>query len=126
MASFSVGALRAIETFAASLGLPVRPARDGSFSFVFDRSGTLSLTPSNDGARTLVSLARVPPRHDLTVERRALDRAGLNPTTNQFLHAGLAADGSLVFAVSVEDGDISLPALESCFEQLTAAHDAIA
>jgi type III secretion system chaperone SycN len=125
MASFSIHALRSVEAFAASLGLPARPARDGSFTFVFERSGTLSLTPAEDGAQALVSLARRPARSDSNLERRALARAGLDPATNRYLHAGLAGDGSVVFAIGIDDTALDLPTLESCLRELNAAHDAI-
>jgi type III secretion system chaperone SycN len=126
MASFSVHALRSIEAFASSMGLPAQPARDGSFTFVFQRSGTLSLTPATDGVQALVSLARMPDRLDGNLQRRALARAGLNPLTNKFLHAGVASDGSLIFAMSIEDTVLDLPTLESCFRELVAAHDEVA
>ena len=48
---------------------------------------------------------------------------GLDPTTSRFLHAGVAPDGSIVFALSVDDRDIDLPTIESCLNQLIAAHD---
>ena len=126
MASFSTHALRAIDAFAASMDLPARPARDGSFTFVFERSGTLSLTPAEDGAQALVSLARMPARTDGALQRRALARAGLNPMTNRYLHAGMAGDGSLVFAIGLDDGVLDLPTLEGCLRELNAAHDDIA
>lgn len=123
--AFSVHALRSIEAFAASMELTAQPARDGSFTFVFERSGSLSLTSSDDGAETLVSLARQPTRSDPAIERRALAVAGLDPTTNRFLHAGLARDGSIVFAQAIADTAFDLPALEACLQRLIAAHDAI-
>ena len=122
MASFSNSALMAISSFAGSLGLTANPARDGSFTFVFERSGTFSLTPSDDGNQALVSLARIPVRTDAAMERRALARAGLNPTTSRFLHAGLATDGSIVFSMALHDTDLDLPTLESCLGELVSAH----
>lgn len=127
MASFSTHSLRAIEAFTASLGLPPQPpARDGSFTFVFERSGKLSLTPTQDGERALVSLARMPERTDAGRERRALARAGFNPTTGRYLHAGLAGDGSLIFAIALDDGAFDLPTLEACLQELVAAHQDVA
>src|SRR5262245_23680644 len=101
MGTLTAASLYAIEQFATSIGLAASPARDGSFSFVFERSGTLSLTPSADGSRVLLSLARQPLRVDLAIEQQALQRAGLDATSSRFLHAGLAGDGSIVLAVSL-------------------------
>lgn len=126
MPSFSVHALRSIEAFAASMRLPARSARDGSYTFVFERSGTLSLTPAQDGMQVLVSLARRPERSDAALQRRALARAGLNPSTSRFLHAGLGNDGSLIFAIGIHDTALDLPTIEDCFRELVAAHDEIA
>ena len=41
--------LRAAGDFAAQMGLPVRPARDGSLSFAFAQAGTLTLTAGEGG-----------------------------------------------------------------------------
>ena len=104
------------------MGLPAKAARDGSYTFIFERSGTLSLTPAEDGAQVLLSLARKADRPDAAWERRALARAGINQTTSKMLHAGLASDGSLVFALGVEDTSLDLPTLERCFDELVTAH----
>lgn len=125
MGTLNSSSLYAIEQFSGSIGLPARPARDGSISFVFERSGTLSMTPSADGSRVLVSLARKPVRPDSAVERRALQKAGIDPTSSQFLHAGIANDGTIVLIMSLGENEFDLPALESCFERLVQAHDEI-
>ena len=123
MGTLNSTSLYAIEQFSSSIGLPARPARDGSFTFVFERSGTLSLTPSADSSRVLLSLARMPLRADNAIERRALQKAGIDPTTSRLVHAGLAADGSIVLAVGFGENELDLPALESCFQELVRAHD---
>ena len=125
MAEFAAGAQMVIEAFAASLGLPSKPARDGSYSFAFRQSGVLTLTPGSDG-RALISLARKPARPDRAAELKALAAARRDPTTNRFLHAGLATDGSLVFTIGLEAGAFDVPTLDSCFHQLVVVHASVA
>lgn len=117
---------QAIERFAQQLGLPARPARDGSFTFVFADRGALTMTPSRDGRRVVVSLAQRPPRVDGEVLGRALARAGLDPAIDDLVHVGLTGDDSLVFSVGVDDGACDLPMLESCLQALSSAHRSIA
>lgn len=123
--AFSSQALQAIEALAGSLGLPANPAADGSYSFVFQRSGTLTLTSAADGRRTLVSLAAQPYRLDEELERRLLELAGPDITTDRFLSTGITRKGEAMFAISVDDTEISLPTLETCMQQLFAARAAM-
>lgn len=124
MTDFAPGPRLVVEAFAGSLGLPAVPARDGSYSFAFARSGLLTLTAAPDG-RTLVSLARQPARPGRDTEARALAAARPDPTTGRFLHAGLAADGSLVFVLALEPAEFDLPALDACLQQLVAVQDEV-
>ncbi|MDC9823033.1 hypothetical protein PRN20_04755 [Devosia sp. ZB163] len=124
--AFSNQALQALEGFAASLQLPLTPAADGSYSFVFERSGTLTLTSTDDGQRTLLSLAARPHRLDEEIEQRLLALAGPDFTSERFLSTGLTRDGEAMFVVSIDDSEISLPTLETCMQQLFAARSAIA
>jgi type III secretion system chaperone SycN len=121
---FSRSALQVVEAFAAGLGLPPRPARDGSFTFAFERLGQLTLTPAQDASRVLVSLARRPARLDAALMQRALARAGFDPTSGRVVHAGLAADDSLVYAASLDEAELDLPTIDGCLQQLAALHDA--
>lgn len=123
--TFSTQALQSLESFAASIGLPLTPAADGSYSFVFERSGTLTLTSAEDGQRTLLSLAARPHRLDEEIEQRLLALAGPDITSERFLSTGLTRNGEAMFVVSIDDGDISLPTLETCMQQLFAARAAI-
>lgn len=118
--AFSPQALQTIEGFAANLGLPAMPSADGSYSFAFENSGTLTLTSAQDGERTLLSLFMRPHRLDWTVEQKIMSLAGPDITTNRFLSAGLLSDG-VMFAVSVDDAEMSLPTLETCMQQLLKA-----
>ncbi|WP_375453289.1 CesT family type III secretion system chaperone [uncultured Methylobacterium sp.] len=120
--TFSRMSLGAIEGFAGQLGLPLRPARDGSVSFVFAETGTLSLTPSRDGARVLVSLARRPAWLGPELLQAALAGAGVDPGTGRIVYAGLAADDSLVFSLSLDEAECDLPTLDACLHQLAAVH----
>ena len=123
---FSNQALRAIETLAANMGLVAQPSADGSYSFDFERSGTLTLTSASDGERTLVSLLGMPGRMDEETESRLLALAGPDVTTSRFLSTGLTRDGVALFAVSIDDREMDLPMLEVCIQQLLAARMAAA
>lgn len=125
--AFSPRAVQAIEAFASSLDLPApRPAPDGSYSFVFARSGTLTFTSAGDGERVLASLSKRPSRLNEDVEHLVLAAAGPDVTTQRCLSAGLARDGSVVFAVSIDEGELNLPVVETCLQQLMAAQAAVA
>lgn len=124
--AFSNQALQAIEALASSMGLAARPAADGSFSFDFERSGTLTLTSSSDGVRTLLSLLGMPGRTDEETERRLFALAGPDMTTGRFLSTGLTQEGVALFAVSINDLEMDLPMLEVCIQQLLAARMAAA
>src|SRR5437588_289428 len=123
MRGFSAMTVQTVEAFAESLGLSAVPASDGSFNFIFARSGTLSLTPSADGRRILVSLARMPHLTHAANEIRLLERAGLDSTTSTFVHAGLAPDGSHVLAIEIDELRFDLPTLETSLKTLIAHHD---
>jgi hypothetical protein len=124
MLQFSPQALTTVEGFCESLELPAFPARDGSYSFVFQRSGMLTITPARDG-RAIVSLARRPERADGPMLKRFFLAAGIDPTTNLALHAGLSKDGSLIYSVDFAVDDFTVPALHACLRNLIAAHDAL-
>jgi type III secretion system chaperone SycN len=123
MPGLSQRVVQIIESFAASMGLPARAAADGSFSFVFSRSGTLSLTSSEEGDRLLVSLARDPVRSDSDLEWRLLLQAGLDPATQTFLHSGMSPDGGLFHVMEFAEDDVDLPALDAVLRRLMEAHE---
>lgn len=122
---FSNQAMEAIRALAESMGLPAHPAIDGSFSFAFERSGTLTLTSATSGERTIVSLHAPLDRLDQATEEQLFSLAGPDASTGRFLSAGLTADGSALFAVSLDDEEMSLPALEVAMQQLFAARASV-
>jgi type III secretion system chaperone SycN len=124
MLQFSPRARTTVEGFSESLALPAIPARDGSYSFEFQRSGTLTITSATDG-RAIVSLARRPERIDGALLKRFFLAAGIDATTNLALHAGLSKDGSLIYSVDFAVDDFTVPALHACLHNLIAAHDAL-
>src|SRR5262245_40109617 len=124
MQQFSPQARTTIEGFSESLGLPALTARDGSYSFQFQRSGVLTITPARDG-RTIVSLERRPERLDGDALKRFFLAADIDPTSNRALHAGLSNDGSLIYAVDFDRDDFTVPALHACLSSLIEAHDAL-
>ena len=119
--SFSSQARQVVASFAANLGLPAVPAADDSYSFVFERTGTLTFTSALDGERTLVSLQVRPHRLDEDLERQILSLAGPDVSTNRFLSAGLTKDDQVMFVVAIEDSEMNLPTIEQCLQQLLAA-----
>jgi type III secretion system chaperone SycN len=122
--SFSAPVSRTIEAFAAQLGLPTSPAADGSHTFVFNRSGSLTFTAA-EPRRVVISLSRRIDVMNETVERRILSLAGPDVNGRHFVHAGTTRDGSAVFAISLDEGRVDLPAIEVCLQQLLAAQSAL-
>lgn len=116
--------LHVIREFASELNLPFQAARDGSFNFVFQSTGELSVTASPDGRRIFISLARLARPSDDQILHRTLQQSGFNPTTNRLIYSGLDAGGKILFAISVLQTDFDLPQLKDCFEALSRAHDA--
>lgn len=123
MTGFAGESLRAAEDFAAQMGLPCRPARDGSVSFVFAQTGTLTLTPGEDGEAMHVSLMRRPARVDPETARSALAAAGLDASSGHLIHVGLTSDEDLIFSVRLARGEVSPQAIESALDLLRQRHD---
>lgn len=117
--------LRAAGDFAAQMGLPVRPARDGSLSFAFAQAGTLTLTAGEGGEDLHVSLLRRPDRVDAGLMGSALAAAGLDGASGRLVQAGLTGEDALVFSVRLAPGDVSLQSIEACLELLRRRHDAL-
>ena len=125
MVGFSNATLQVIKRFAGDIGIDAIPAADGSFSFEFSHSGLLSLNSSEDGKRVIVSLARQPYMPEAALELNFFLQAGYDPSTNRFRHAGLAEDGTLVGAISVDEHDFSISTLDESFQQLINMHEAV-
>jgi len=121
----SAAARRTIGAFAAQLNLTTEPAADGSHAFAFERSGTLSFTAGSD-ERVLISLAWRPALLDEEGERSLLSLAGPDPSDGAFLHAGIAAGGVAVLAMSVDEADFDLPRIDACLQRLTSTRSAFA
>lgn len=114
-----------VESFAGQLGLPLRPAADGSFTFVFAETGRLSVTASRDGRRVFVSLARRPVRMEVGVLSNALTFTGPEPATNRLVQAGLSADDELHLSIGLDEDGLDLPLLDASFQRLIALHGAL-
>ena len=123
MTDMSHTVLETVQLFAESMDIEAIPANDGSFTFLFERSGALTLTNSLEGDRIHVSLMRQPFRSDTSAEHRLLDQAGFDHLTNTFLHVGLTSDGSFVCATDIEVHQFDLPLLDQAFRRLTEALD---
>ena len=91
-----------IERFAASMGVDAAPARDGSFAFTFERSGTLAFTPIEaDGADgAMMSLSRPTGAHDAArvpgEMAEGLLAAGGTSGGDAPVHVGLSRTGNAV------------------------------
>lgn len=125
MADLPFAARGAVEAFAASMGIPAKTAPDGSIGFRFRNSGTLSVTPTSNSARVLMSLAWFPADKTATAERRLLDRAGVDPITGEALHTGLAPDGSFICAVALDAAGLDLPTFDERLRMLLSLRDQI-
>lgn len=124
MAQFSDRARIVIENFAENLGCPARPAPDQSYGFVFSRSGTLSLAPSQDAKRITVSLARTPNRSDTAIQLKLFGVAGLQ-AGNTLVHAGIASDNSLVLAIDLDEDRFDMQSLDGTVSRLIELHNAL-
>ncbi|WP_378941118.1 hypothetical protein [Mesorhizobium sp. ANAO-SY3R2] len=123
--AFSRQTVSTIDEFAASMNVVARPAVDGSYSFVFERSGTLTFTSSPSGDATLLSL-HVPLRAlNEDMELRLVRLAGPEISTDRFLSVGVTRDGGAMLVVKIGDDEMSLPQLETCLQQLLAARAAL-
>lgn len=123
MAELPLGARSVVESFAHSLGLDARPAADGSFTFVFQRLGTFSIVPMQAGRGAILTLSRMPRSNETKAERKLLAAGGVDGVKNQLVYSAMAEDGSHLVAVTVEDGDWSLPELDQTLLQLGRIHD---
>ena len=116
---FASGDRHIIETFAADAGLPARPARDGSFSFVIDGAATLTFTPAQPDGVAL-SLSWKPSRLDGPTLRRALGIAGYAPDLGAVVQAGAGANEDLILAVRFAENGLSPSAIDACIRDLFA------
>jgi hypothetical protein len=112
-----------IERFGNDIGVDARPGPDGAYTFLFSHWGALSIASSEDGAGALVTLARQPQRPDAGADHRLLELAGRDPTTQEFLHVGLAPDGSYVCAAMIDQRRFDLVALNEALERLVRAFE---
>ncbi|MEM8837313.1 MAG: CesT family type III secretion system chaperone, partial [Pseudomonadota bacterium] len=117
---FSQRAEGVIADFGASIDMPGLPrSPDGSYTIAFQRAGVMSLTPSQDGKRTIVSLTRKPAHPPLAEDlKRLFDVAQLDPVTRFPVSAGLSADNAFILAMSVDDADFTLQSLEAAIDRL--------
>lgn len=127
MGQFTAQTRQTVEDFAASMqfSAPPAPAADGSYTFVFDRLGTLSLLATDDGKNVLAALGRAPLSGDDGTMELFLEGAGLDPLNNQPLNAGLAPDGTFYYVMPIPSASFDLPTLEQTLDRLAAAHDAL-
>jgi hypothetical protein len=125
MAQFSTMARIVVEKFAENLGLSAQVAPDHSYGFVLARSGTLSLVPSEDGKRIIVSLARVPNRSDIAMQLRFFDLAGLHFGASTCIHAGIAPDETMVLATDVDEERFDMQSLDETLSRLIELQNAV-
>jgi hypothetical protein len=126
MAVFEPATSMTLGRFAERLGVPFRPAADGSVSFRFERSGTLTATPSDDGRSVVLSLAHRPDRPAEQAEWTLLNSAGHDTMLNRFVHAGLDRDGGYHWAVIIANDELSEQLVERCLERLIDIRRAVA
>ncbi len=121
----SIIAERTIEAFAANIGVQAHAAADGSYGFELARSGKLSIVPSEDGKRLIISLSRAQKRADISTQMRLLRVAGFDPVSGDMIYAGIARDGLYVFALSIEDERFDAHTLNDALSKLITLHNSI-
>ena len=126
MVGFSGRALKTIEDFTANIEMQgISPASDGSFTFAFEHAGIMSLTPSTDGKRAILSLKQMPQRQQLAEDLKAFFKlAQFDPITQKPITTGMASDGGLILAASIDENDFNLPTVETCLDRLIELHSA--
>lgn len=124
-AVFSNASLHAIESFAERTGITPVPARDGTFSFSFERSGILSFVPADNGDKLIVFMMRTPRYPDPDREQKALAIAGEDRYTGHTLHAGVTADGAIVLSFVLDSNAIDVPTVLACIDRLVNAQDEV-
>lgn len=117
-----------IEAFAASMQFPSMPpaARDGSYTFVFEHSGVLSLLPASDSGEVVMALGRKPISDGEAFLRGFLLQASLEYLTTGPLHAGMTGDGLYCYATRVPADEFDLSTLEQNLKHLMRAHETAA
>lgn len=125
MPEFSPMARITVEKFAENLGLSAQVAADHSYGFVLANSGTLSVTPSDDGKRVIISLARAPNRSDVALQLRFLGLAGLHSGTGTLIHAGIAPDETMVLATDLDEDRFDMQSLDETLSRLIELHNSV-
>ena len=125
MTPFSMPTQKAIEAFAAKMGMSCRPAADNSYGFHFERTGTLSILQSNEDACIIVSLTRNRKQLDASAQRRLLNMAGLDLHRNMMIYSAMLRGGTCIIAVSIEENIFDERALDEALFMLSALHDSI-
>ncbi|MGQ3214495.1 MAG: hypothetical protein ACT6U0_14155 [Shinella sp.] len=124
--AFSNQVVRTIDAFAASMNIAARAAADGSYSFAFQHSGTLTFTSTPAGDATLLSLHVSTSFLNEEAEFRLMQLAGPERSSGRFLSVGVTSDGGAMLVVKIGEQDMNLPQIETCLQQLLAARAAIA
>lgn len=125
MAELSMSAKSVIGSFAADLGVDAGAAPDGSYNFVFERMGTLSIMPTDRDPGVVIALARQPQTHSSDYERRLLAAGGIDRATNKLIYTAIAGDGSHIIAVDFDETRWSLPELDETLRFLQGLHNAV-
>jgi hypothetical protein len=114
-----------IESFVQSLGLAAQPAMDGSYNFVFERLGSLSVVPTEREQGTIIALSRPARTPGMDVERRLLAAGGVDRATNRLIYTAIGADGSHIIAVDFDESHWSLPNFDETLRFLIGVHESI-
>ena len=128
MAEFLPQARQTILAFAESMAMSGEPKAgpDGSYTFLFESSGTVSLLPTPDGRNVMVAVGRQPIVDDEAAMLRLFMNAGLEVLTVGALHAGIAPNGDYYLATIIPNHRFDLPTLETTLNECFAVHDAAA
>ncbi len=117
---FAQRSVSVIGDFAHQLQLPAATlSEDGTFSFHFERAGTLTFAASADGSRVILSLTAAHNTPHTAEDLCAhFAQAQFDTITRLPVSAGLSAKGSRILAANIPEDRFDVQTIETCLDRL--------
>ncbi|WP_068310228.1 CesT family type III secretion system chaperone [Polycladidibacter hongkongensis] len=115
---FSSSILSILHSFADTVGVPFEPAADGSVSYSFSESGTISFTPARNGDALVISRSRTLQTQERTDLTALASQSAYVAELQSDLFVGLTPQGDVYFSTVLFAQEISLPKVEAAIDQL--------